>query len=228
MHRPSMRSQRSLSLVHRAARSVQHRLRCLSTRGVAAGVLLAAALVAGTGMTLAVDRLETAARTRAALERQTAALQDRLLPAAVAVPALQQVRDGYDQAIGQAADLARASIWGGLLLLLLAAAGLERRYRQVGPVAAAPIGSEAQRLHEPPVSAQAQAQAAAAQMKVQVDSSQHPAADAPQRRERLGDIAREMRALRDWIGAESGGDAPAPQHRHQEAAVHSVRFHLAA
>jgi hypothetical protein len=52
--------------------------------------------------------------------------------------------------------------------------------------------------------------------------------DRGERSQRLGDIAREMRALRDWIGADPQGDAPAPQHRHQQAAVRSVRFHLAA
>lgn len=190
-------------------------------------LLLGGALLAGMGMTLAVDRLESAARARAGLEQQTAALQQRLIPADPAVPALQQVRERYDGDIARAADLARGSIWASLLLLVGTLAWIERQRSrqpvsaQVGPSAPADaVDAIAQRNTVIPLPEPAP---------VGAESAAGPlTSPARERGERLGDIAREMRALRDWMGADPQGDAPAPQHRHQEAAVRSVRFRLAA
>lgn len=204
------------------------RLRMPSARGRASAALVACALLAGLGMTLTVDRLEAAARQRANLEQQTSALQDRLLIADPAVPALQQVRDEYDRAITRAADLARLSIWGSLALLAGAALWMGRRQPDAG-ADAIPQGVAI----APFTAGQAGADALGGPADQSGVRKLEPAvegvlAGGPSRRERLGDIAREMRALRDWISSEPLSDAPAPQHRHQEAAVHSVRFHLAA
>jgi hypothetical protein len=202
------------------SKAIRPRVHVVSARGATLGVLLAAALASGVGMTLAVDRLESAARTRASLERQTAALQERLIPADPAAPALQQVREDYDRAIAQAADLARGSIWASLCLMLGTVAWMERRRRVAAAAQVVPAVSE----QEAPPAVEyrpTQAEPAAASVTIARD-------DRGERSQRLGDIAREMRALRDWIGADPQGDAPAPQHRHQQAAVRSVRFHLAA
>lgn len=207
--------------------------RALVRRG-ALLLLMGMLLLAGVGMTWTVDRLETAARARAGLEQQTAALQQRLLPADPTVPALQQVRDSYDRAIGQAADLARGGIWASLALVAAALAWMERRGRgagRAGRVEAAQASSLASSLVLAPAERCPQV---GPQVGPQGDEGlMFPAAvvstsAGSEHGERLGDIAREMRALRDWMAADPQCDAPAPQHRHQEAAVRSVRFHLAA
>lgn len=205
------------------SKAIRPRVHVVSARGATLGVLLAAALASGVGMTLAVDRLESAARTRAGLERQTAALQERLIPADPAAPALQQVREDYDRAIAQAADLARGSVWASLCLMLGTVAWMERRRRIAAAVRMVPPASEQETAPAFECSP-AQVKTAATPVTVECGETREPL----ERRERLGDIAREMRALRDWIGADPQGDAPAPQHRHQQAAVRSVRFHLAA
>lgn len=215
------------------------RLRGALARHAAAALLLGASLLAGAGMTLAVDRLESAARTRASLERQTAALQERLIPADPAAPALQQVREDYDRAIAQAADLARGSIWAGLCLMLGGMGWMERRRRPTeasrlaGPTLDRGIAAGAAMVSgadggQPQCSVTAQPLQAPERIEPAAAALSPAPRDRNERRERLGDIAREMRALRDWIGADPQGDAPAPQHRHQQAAVRSVRFHLAA